>query len=597
MLSTVLLLAALCDPGLVLHQMYATIGGDAWKRVAQVSMDGRAATAGLNGTTQFADDLGDGRFTRRFAIAVMGSSAEVYDGRDDWAQDISGGVRRIDSPYARSEAITDAYLARHGYFDSKSSASVMCLGENDGMVRLRVQPRNGIPAELAIDARTHLLASVTTRAPLGIKVSRYTDYREVGDVVLPFSIEAGTRTSPDDDYAVTVTHYTIRQQANGADFALPVQPDDARIVGGASSATVPVVLEGRQLLVWASIDGHAPMPFILDTGGHAILTTQAAATLGLRGSGGGASGGSGAGTISTQYTRVRSIRIGNAELSNQPMLIIPYPYAFYERGKRAPLAGIIGLEFFERFATQIDYGDRRITFWPLAAYRHAEHGTVVPFTFERDPDMPMVDAAPDGHAGLFGVDTGNAGNLILFGRFLTRTGLLSQYAGGQKLIGQGTGGSNTGQLQTLRTFEIGGHTLRDVSATFTQMKSGSFAAWSQAGNLGLSILSRFVPTFDYRAQTLYLDPERRVTPLPKSRAGFSFIKETSSAFTVVVVRTGSRAAVAGIVAGDQIVAVNGRDASNYSAADLYDLATMPSGTKLVLRVRHGDSVRDVTLTW
>jgi hypothetical protein len=597
MWHVVVLLAALCDPRAALHAMYVATGGNAWGHLAEVSAIGAATTAGLQGTARFDDDLRDGRYARRFDIAVMGTNADVFDGTTTWAQDISGGVRRIDSPYARSEAITDAYLARRGYFDSQDNASITCLGESNGVTRIRVEPRGGIPAELAIDARTHLLASVAVRAPLGIKVLRYADYREVSDLVLPFSIRAGTRTSPDDDYTVSVTNYAIRQKAKAKDFAPPIRPNDGRIVGGASSSTVPLVLEGRQLLVWASIDGHAPMPFILDTGGHAILTTQAAATLGLRGSGGGASGGSGAGTISTQYTRVRSIRIGNAELLNQPMLIIPYPYAFYERGKRAPLAGIIGLEFFERFVTQIDYGDTRITFWPLATYRYTGHGTVVPFTFERDPDMPMVDAAPDGHAGLFGVDTGNAGNLILFGRFLARTGLLSQYAAGQKLIGQGTGGSNTGQLQTLRQFEIGGHKLRDVSATFTQMKSGSFAAWSQAGNLGLSILSRFVPTFDYRAQVLYLDPEHRPTPLPKSRAGFSFIKESPEAFTVVVVHPGSRAAAAGIVAGDQIVAVNGKDASNYSAADLYDLTTKPSRTKLVLRVRHSGSERDVTIAW
>jgi hypothetical protein len=339
------------------------------------------------------------------------------------------------------------------------------------------------------------------------------------------------------------------------------------------------------------------MPFILDTGGHAILTTQAASSLGLHGNGGGKSGGSGAGTISTQYTRVRSIRIGNAELLNQPMLIIPYPYSFYERGKRAPLAGIIGLEFFERFATRIDYGDRRITFTPLASYHHGAAGTNVAFTFERDPDMPMVNASADGHAGLFGVDTGNAGNLILFGRFLTQTGLLSQYAAGQNLIGQGTGGSNTGQLQTLHAFAIGGHTLDDVSATFTQMKSGSFAAWSQAGNLGLSILSHFVPTFDYRSQSLYLEPETRVTQLPKNLSGMAFTKNAPAAFTVVIVHPNTPASAAGIMPGDQIVAVNGRDASNYSWADLIALVTQPKGAKLDLRVAHDNQIKDVTLAW
>ncbi|MGB6984348.1 MAG: aspartyl protease family protein [Candidatus Aquilonibacter sp.] len=597
MWQIVALLAALCDPRAALHEMYVATGGSAWAPVAEVSASGTAQTSGLRGTARFDDDLRGGRYARRFDIAVMGANADVFDGTADWVQDISGGVRRIDSPYARAEAITDAYLARRGYFDPRDEATLACVGDRAGETLIRVEPRGGIPAELAIDAQTHLLTSVSARAPLGIKVTRYADYRQVGDLVLPFSIRVGTRTSPDDDYAVAVTRYELAQRDNPADFSPPVQRNEGRIVGGDAATTVPLVLEGRQLLTWASIDGRAPMPFILDTGGHAILTTQAAAALGLRGSGGGESGGSGAGTITTQYTRVRSIRIGNAELLNQPMLIIPYGYSFYERGKRPPLAGIIGLEFFERFATQIDYGDRRITFTLLEAYRHRGGATRVGFTFERDPDLPMVTADADGHAGLFGVDTGNAGNLILYGRFLTRTGLLSQYSPGQKLIGQGTGGSNTAQLQTLRTFEIGGHLLHRVSASFTQMKSGAFAAWSQAGNLGLSVLSRFVPTFDYRTQSLYLDSERRATPLPKNGAGMSFTKDAPGAFTVLVVRAGSPAAAGGIVQGDQIVAVNGRSASEYSRADLVDLVTKPRGARLVLQVRRAGGEKDITIRW
>lgn len=596
MWHTLVLLAVLCDPRAALQAMDTVTGGPAWKDVAVLSASGQVVDAGLRGSARFDDDLKRGRYARRFSVAVMGSSAEVFDGTTQWAQDISGGVRRIDSPFARSETITDAYLARRGYFDPHDAATASCIGDRNGQTTIRLQPRGGVPAELTLDANTHLLASVSVRAPLGIRVRRYGDYRQVGALVLPFRIESGTQTAPDDDYALTVTRYATHASANSSDFARPVQPHDARIVGGAASATVPLVLEGRQLLVWVSIDDHAPMPFILDTGGHAILTTQAASTLRLSGSGGGESGGSGAGTISTQYTRVRSIRIGNAELLDQPMLIIPYPYSFYERGKRAPLAGIIGLEFFERFATQIDYGNRRLTFAPLTTYRHARSGTAVPFTFERDPDMPMVDAAADAHTGLFGVDTGNAGNLILFGRFLTQTGLLAQYTAGQKIVGQGTGGSNTGALQTLHAFEIGGHTLRDISATFTQMKSGSFAAWSQAGNLGLTVLSRFLPTFDYDAQMLYLDPEQRATPLPKNRAGMAFAKTEPEAFIVVVVRPDSAAARAGIAAGDKIVAIDGSDATNYSWADLVDLTAQPHAT-LELRIRRAAADKDITLRW
>lgn len=591
-----------CRAPFVLDQMLSAIGAANWDRISETSAYGRASMAGLEGTARFDYDLIHGRYARRFKISVMGSNAEIYDGKTVWSQDISGGVHPYDSPYARRQSVTSAYLARRGYFDRREQATFTCLGTRvDGgrpEIVIRVQPKGGSPADLAIDTKTHLLSSVSVRSPLQTSVVTYGDYRTIDGLVLPFSVSSGTKADPTDDYAFSVTRYDIRRQVHDADFSKPVPPDNIQMVGGAASTTVPMMLEGRQLMVWAAINGHAPMPFILDTGGHAILTTLAARALRLKASGAGESGGSGAGTISTQYTHVNSVRVGNAELLDQPFLVIAYPYSFYERGKRTPLAGIIGLELFERYAVRLDYGDRTVTLSPLSTFHHNGHngrGTAVAFTFESDPDMPMVEAAADGHQGLIGIDTGNAGNLILFGDFLKRTGLLWRYSPGVRLIGQGTGGSNTGHLENLRSFAIGGHDLRNVATNFTRMNRGSFSAWTQAGNMGFSILSRFIPTFDYAHQKVYLDPELRETPIDKNRAGIAFAKNEPDAFDVLLVRPESAASAAGIAAGDRIVAVNGKDASNYSRADLVEIVAQGTGTRVNMRIQRAGVSKNVSI--
>ncbi len=364
------------------------------------------------------------------------------------------------------------------------------------------------------------------------------------------------------------------------------------MLGGAESATAPILLEGRELIVEARVNGHAPMPFILDTGGHAILTTGAAKTLGLTGSGAGESGGSGSGTIALQYTRVKSIRIGNAELLDQPMLVIPYGYSFYERGKKAPLAGILGLEFFERYVTRIDYGNRAVTFSKPAAFAHPANGARAAMQFQ--DDMPMVYAAADGHRGLFGIDTGNSGSLILFGDYLKRTGLLERYRGGSVVIGHGTGGSNTGKLGTLHEFTIAASTVHGVPADFTQMSSGAFSSWTEAGNAGYEILSRFIPSFDYNGGILYLDKCVRECVPPVNRAGLGIVKNIPGAFEVTYVRKGSAAELAGILSGDRIIALNGAPASNFSAGDLRDMETL-TATKLRVRIKRGAAVFDRVL--
>lgn len=584
-----------CNPSALLARLAAATGANAWNGVAELTARGKASSSGLRGTAELHYDVLHGRYARRFMLPVQGASAEVYDGRVTWARDISGGVHPYDSWYPRARAVTEAYIVRRGYANPRDAAALTCLGaaKNGSALLIRVVPRGGVPATLSIDAQTGLLNSVTIRTPISTDVTTYGDYRHVGALVVPFSIESGSTFEPADGYAIAVTRYAVARRVDEADFQKPTEARNAHMIGGATSTTVPLALEARQLLIWASIDGHPPMPFILDSGGHAILDTVAAKALGLHGSGAGVSGGAGSGTVALQYTRVKSVRIGNAELTDQPFLIIPYPYAFYERGTKVPLAGILGLEWFERFATRIDYANHRLTLTPLATFRSRTGAAALPIRFQED--MPLAHAAADGNGGWFGVDTGNAGPLVLYGTFLRRSGLLAKYARGYTIAGGGTGGANTGSAQTLADFTIAGHKIRHLAADFTQMKTGSFSSWTEAGDLGLTVLSQFTPTFDYARETIYLQPLSHPLVIPPNRAGLGFAKLAPSAFTVVVVKPGSVAAAAGIMPGDRILAVNGTNANELSVADLLDIVTAAPGTRVHLLLEKAATKKTVSI--
>lgn len=589
--------SAICNAAAILAQLSAATGGPSWKKVGELFASGRLTSSGLHGTAERDDDLRRGRYARRSVLSVAGQSAEVYDGQIVWSRDISGGVHPYDAWYPRARAITDAFLIRRGYATS-GAAAISCLRvrkDRGGSAALvRVAPVHGMPAVLSIDTRTHLLDSVAIRTPMSTDVTSFDDYRQLGKLVLPFKITSGTLFEPENGDTIVVTRYAVSDRVNPLHFQKPVAAVNAQMVGRAASTTVRAILEGRQLLVWASIDGQAEMPFILDTGGHAILDTVAAKLLGLRGAGAGVSGGSGGGTIALQYTRVKSVRIGKALLRDQPFLVIPYPYAFYERGRRVPLAGIIGLEWFERFAMRIDYANATLTLTPLRSFHHRGRGVAVPIRFQED--MPLATAAVDRHPGEFGVDTGNAGTLILYGDFLRRTRLSASYAPGYTIHGEGTGGGNTGRIQKLRSFRFGDRDFRDLDADFTQMKTGSFSSWTEAGDLGLSVLLRFTPTFDYAAERLYLDPVLHPYVIAPNRSGLGFTKKGPQAIDVVAVRPRSAGAAVGIVAGDRIVAVNGKNATDLSSADFLDIVTGPAGTAVELTIQHAAATREVQLT-
>jgi hypothetical protein len=597
MIALIASAAFACNVGALLSQVALATGGSAWKPVGEVAASGSLRSAGLHGTAQLREDVRSGRYTIRRTLPVAGTTIETYDGKTVWARDISGGVHPYDAWYPRARSITDSYINRRGYLERRGDASIACAGfgqDDAGRTELvRVLPRNGIPALIAIDARTHLVHSIAIRTPISTDVTTLDDYRQVGSIVLPFLISSASLFEPANGDRIAITRYTITSRVGANDFAKPSVAENARMLGAARATTVPIALERYQLFVWASVDGHAPMPFILDTGGHAILDTVAAHALGLRATGAGVSGGSGAGTIGLQFTRVASVRIGSAELVDQPFLVIPYPYSFYERGRRAPLAGILGLEWFERYAARIDYGGRTLTLTPLKSFSRRTQRAALPIRFQED--MPLASAAADGHDGPFGVDTGNGGILILYGDFLRRSGLLRKYAPGYVVHGEGTGGSNAGRIQTLSRFTIGGRTLPNLVADFTQMQTGEFSSWTEAGDVGLTVLSRFTPTFDYGGRRLYLEPAAHPWAIPKNRSGLGFTKNQPDAIEVVAVRPHSAASAAGILAGDRILAVNAKSARELSSADFADLVAAPAGTPLELTIRRGTATRVLRL--
>ena len=104
------------------------------------------------------------------------------------------------------------------------------------------------------------------------------------------------------------------------------------------------------------------------------------------------------------------------------------------------------------------------------------------------------------------------------------------------------------------------------------MQVGAFSAWTQAGNIGLSVLSRFIPTFDYADRIVYLDPANADSVLPELRR-FRVVKNEPGAFDVFLVRPGtpvggSRPATCH---RHRIVAIDGQDATEYSGADVQAL--------------------------
>lgn len=587
-----------CDAHVIYAKHYAATGGAAWSNVAEITARGTLSASGQAGSFRSVTDVADGRSLLSQTLGRQ-SVTSVYDGHSNWRQDYSRGVHALNSPNARAAAVTNAYLNSNGYYKPDfAGASIQCTGSRTerghAYFVTRITPKGGLPVDQWIDARTFLVDRMVEETPISESITYESDYRQTGSLVLPYYSRQGDVGDPADDSIRTVTSYLVRSSAQDDQFVRPSDPTDTKFLAN-NPETVHVAIEAGDVIVSARINGKGPFPFILDTGGHAILTPEAARAVGLRSEGAGTSGGAGSGRVGVAYTYVRQLQVGDVLIPNQPFLIIPYDNDFSDRGAKQPLAGILGLELFERLAIRLDYAHATMTMAPLHSFAYDGSGVRAPIVFQ--DDMPIAMASADGTRGWFGVDTGNSGSLIMFGPFLTKHDFLKRYARGASAVGSGTGGAVHSFVQELDRFQVASRTFKKPLTYFVVgQKGGSFSSTTEAGNMGYQVLANFVPTFDYRSGLIYFDPTAG-KPMPaRGRAGLALAKPAHDTISVVAVLANSPASNAGMVVGDRIDSIDGRAARTLGNADIYSLVRQPPGTILTIVDVHGGSKRTISLT-
>jgi predicted aspartyl protease len=397
------------------------------------------------------EDVAEGRYVVAADLGVM-RIAEGHDGRVHWRQDPSGGVHSLNAAFSQAASLTDAWLTRRGWLRADAGSARIGPAETrtrDGsrFVVLEATPPHGQPVEMWFDASTFLLERTVRTMPISIQTVRYSDYGRVSGIALPYTIETSDSSAPTKDI-VRIDRWEPRKRTTNATFAAPAPPDDTTLDG---ETTLPLDIEGF-VIVGARLNGR-DFDFILDTGGHDIITPEVAKLLDLQPVGEGASGGSGSGTLTEQYVRIDRLELGTATLRDQHFYVLPLQYSTVERGTKPPLAGILGLELFERLAVRIDYPGARLTLRKLNGFQHTTGGMPVPIVF--DDDQPLLQGTINGVSGLIGLDTGNASTLVVQPVWARANGLADTLKRGIETVSYGSGGSSSNWVSRVHSVEVG----------------------------------------------------------------------------------------------------------------------------------------------
>lgn len=568
-------------------------GGSGWDKTLIIVQTGQIDDAGMKGDWRAEENVVTGEIHCAEDFGRL-KREEVWGRQAHWRRDFSGGVHRLDSSFARQASATDAWLARRDYLRPSSGSvhwSDVEERELDGRRyhATTATPKGGQPIELWFDAETKLLARTVRQMPIHIEATTFEDYRDVSGLKLPYRI-IQVRGAPSDRQVIQLSEITLSTAAAVGAFEKLETRRDWRMPG--SEVTVPIEFEGF-IGVEATIDGKGPYSFILDTGGHNILTPDAARALGLENFGAGISGGAGPGNVTVKYAKVAQLKIGELVLEDQPFSVIPMSWASVERGRRAPYAGILGLELFERFATRIDYRNQTLTFTPLNNYRRRGAGRAVPITFS--DDMPLVAAKLNGVVGDFAIDTGNAGTLVIQHRWAKKQGMAETMKRGIATVSYGQGGESRNWASRADTFELSGNVINRPIIRYAEDAAGAFSSHTEAGNLGNSILPYFVVEFDYERGQMWMEDQPGFEPPPFSTAGLGLFKIDAHTCQVVTVTENGAAALAGVTIGDQVTEVDGRPIDELSYVELKQIFTRPEGTRVPVGLVRAGKKQTVTL--
>ena len=554
---------------------------------------------GLKGYRDESADLQTGAFKEATQADIIGEGGG-FDGSTPWMRDTSGantpqqGGDRI--PLAINEAYRQANLWwRPGYSGAAITYSGREVVDGKSLDHLTVIPRGGKPFGAWFDANTHLLTEITEDRQFFHTRTWLADYRPEQGLRLPHAITIDNGSGEANYENLRLTTFKLAAPRPLADYSCPTAPPTgASIDGGAASVTLPFRLLNNHIYITGTVNGKGPYTFIVDTGGHTLVSPHLVTEVGLKTVGAAAMSGSGDKTAPSGFTHIDEIALGAVRMRNQ----LGFAAEIYEPAiEGIRVEAMVGFELFRRFVVRIDYGRHELTIADPKQFRPVEAGTAIPFVFY--DHLPMVTGLIADFPARFDIDTGSRSEIDITSPSASAHRLRERFTHGVHAVtGWGVGGPSHSYVIRLPALTLGGVRVDKPVAGLSEDKGGSITDPNYDGNVGSGLLKRFVVTFDYAHQTMYLKP---VTPVPEDIGTFDrsgmWINAGPAGYAVTDVSPGGPADEAGIKVGDIITALDGSPARSEGLSDArLLLRSRPAGAHIELDLRRGGVSRKATVT-
>ncbi len=549
---------------------------------------------------------------RRYAVTELGpfKLREGVDGITAWRTDPTTGVLRALADHDLDQALVSTWFELERWAEPD---------QGGGTVKLLPDARDSLdtyavldvmPPDLAGGGRLlrprQLYFSRTSGLPMRMDgrddqrevTTRLTDWRRVGDRLRSFVNETAMKDMPGNQMRATFDSVAVNVTVDGLPFTMPNDAaSEVRWLGKPGVARLPFDYRARHVWLRASVNGGSPQDFLFDTGASVtVLDSSWAAEHGVKtagrmqAAGAGAAGGASFATLAA--LRVASEQGDGIEIPNVKVATLDVNPGFEPLMWRR-MAGVIGYDVISRFVVTIDYDDSVLVLHDPASWKY--EGREKPLPMVMNGTVPALTGTFEGtEEGLFRLDVGSSSTVDVHGPFAKRHELLGRMKRPIEIQGVGFGGTFSSQLGRLGSMSLGPYEWDDPIVSISGATTGAFASEDFAGNIGNRILERFRVTLDYERRHVYLEPGARYSDRDHlTRAGVMFARR-GGIVTIEDVLHGSPADRAGLRAGDEVIAVQGREIANWDLPQLQALLDDgPIGEKVTVIVRRESRGRTV----
>lgn len=375
------------------------------------------------------------------------------------------------------------------------------------------------------------------------------------------------------------------------------------LANGKKKVEIPIEIYNNLIVVPVVLNGALPLKFILDTGVRTAILTEKTFSdiLNLAYSRKYTISGPGGEQIIDAYiTNNVSLELPGVTGRGHALLVLGQDYLELRNYLGTDVHGILGYELFSRFIIEVDYEKRILTLMLPKHFNKKRKYQSIPIKIEdTKPYVTTSVVLADGtqlSAKLL-VDSGASHGLMLEPTSDSRIKVPDNTV--SSIIGRGLGGEITGKIGRIQTLKLGTYEIKNVIASFpdpnSYFDSLKLGATKRNGAIGGEVLSRFTVIFNFPDEELYLKKNASFKKKFHYNLSGLTVKAKGSrlnVFEVIDVRRESVAEVAGVVAGDLIMSVNGVNASSIDLNTMNGFFNTKPGKKLHLVLdRKGEKLR------